>query len=160
MGVWVTADEATTITGVTVTSAQVAAAHPIIEIFTNITTAASGSLKPNDLRMVRYAEAYQARWMPTRPDFGSEVDVDHLSQDGISFTKDGPDSLILAPLAKRCIHRLSWMRGRTLLPLTPHQAFRLRGFLTPETALSGAEEFLDDYHAWTPMRGAQDGGGW
>lgn len=150
---WVTGAEATTITGVTVTDEQVAAAHPIIEIFSDVTTAASGSLKPRDLRMLRYAEAYQARWMPTRVDYGSEVDVDQLSQDGISFVKDGPDALILAPLAKRCIHRLSWMRSRTLLPLTPAQALRLRGFLTPETALSGAEEFLDDYQDWEPMGG-------
>lgn len=160
MNAWVTEVEASEITAVTVTAAQIAAAHPIIEIFTNISTAASANLKPNDLKMIRYAEAYQARWMPTRPDFGSEVDVDRLSQDGISFVKDGPDSMILAPLAKRCIHKLSWMRSRSLLPLTPHQAFRLRGFLSPDTVLSGAEEFLDDYHGWQPMEGAQDGGGW
>lgn len=159
MSTWVTAEEATDITNVSVTSGQVAAAHPIIEIFTNITTAASGSLKPHDLRMIRYAEAYQARWMPTRPDYGSEVDVDNVTQDGVAFTKDGDDAMLLAPLASRCIRRLSWMKSRTMLPLTPHQAFRLRGFLTPETQLTGGEEFLDDYQSWTPMEGAE-GGGW
>lgn len=154
MSNWVTGTEASTITGKTVTDPQVSVAQPIIEIFTNVTTEASASLKPRDLRLLRYATAYQAYWMTTQVDVLSRLDVDNVTQDGVTYAKgDEPDVYVLAPLAKRCVLRLSWMKSRTILPLTPEQAAYLRGVLVPGVNLTGAEEFLDDQQQWKPLHG-------
>jgi hypothetical protein len=149
---WITPTEATDITNVAeVTAEQISAAQVVIEIYGGVTTAASAALKPRDLRLIRYAVAYQAVWMPSQVDLLTRMDVDNVNQDGIEYSKGDPDAHILAPLAKQCLLRLSWRRTRSLLPLTPEQALRLRGFLTPGTTLTGAEEFLDDRQTWSPM---------
>lgn len=150
---WVTGAQATTLTNLTITDAQVAAAAPIIEIYTNVTTAVSGSLKPRDLRLLRLAESYQAYWMPRQVDHASRMDVDQVTQDGVTFAKGDPDTFTLAPLAALCVRRLSWMKSRTIMPLTAEQALILRGIRTPDLRLSGAEEFLDNRQRWKPLRG-------
>jgi hypothetical protein len=159
MATWVTGAEASDITAKTVTDEQVTAAHPIIEIFSNVTSDASAALKPRDVRLLRYAEAYQAAWMPSQVDFTSRMDVDDVDQDGISYSKSDGDAFVLAPLAKRCILRLSWMKSRTVHPLTPEQAARLRGVLTPDLQLAGTEEWLDDRQTWEPLHGEHGGPG-
>lgn len=149
---WVTAAEASDITGQTVTAAQVTVAHPIIELYSNVTTEASATLKPRDLRLLRYAESYQAYWMASQVDVLSRLDVTDVTQDGVAYTKDDPDALVLAPLAKRCLQRLSWMKSRSIQPLTPEQALVLRGYRMPDT-ITGTEEWLDDEQHWEPMDG-------
>lgn len=149
---WVTAAEASDITGQTVTEAQVNAAHPIIELYTNVTTETSAALKPRDLRLLKYAEAYQAYWMASQVDVLSRMDADHVTQDGLTFQKGDEDALVLAPLAKKCIVRLSWNKSRSIQPLTPEQALVLRGYRMPGTVL-GTEEWLDDEQHWEPLGG-------
>ncbi len=149
---WITPTEASDITGVAeVTAEQISAASAVVEIFSNVTTDAIAALKPGDLRHIRKAVAYQAVWQAAQVDLLTRMDVDNLNQDGIEYSKADPDAHILAPLAKQCLIRLSWRRSRSLLPLTPEQALRLRGFLTPGTTLTGAEEFLDDRLTWERM---------
>ncbi len=59
---------------------------------------------------------------------------------------------ILGPLAKAAIMRLSWMRTRTIDPLTPAQALALRDKVTAETyGLNDDDEVNDDLGAWRPM---------
>lgn len=151
---WVTGAQASALTNLTITDGQVASAAPIIEIYTNVTPAVSGSLKPRDLRLLRLAESYQAYWMPKQVDFASRMDVDQVTQDGVTFAKgDDADTFTLAPLAKKCVMRLSWMKSRTIMPLTAEQALILRGVRTPNMSLSGAEEWLDDRQSWEPLQG-------
>lgn len=150
---WVTGAEASAITNQTVSSNDVDAAHPVIELYSNITTEASATLKPSDLRLLRYAESWQAYWQATQIDVLSRMDADNISQDGVAYSKGNEDALILAPLARRCLLQLSWRRSRTILPLTPEQALRLRGFRSPDTDLTGAEEWLDDRQSWAPLHG-------
>lgn len=146
---WITPSEAADITGVAeVTVEQISAASSIIEIFSNVTTDAIAALKPGDLRHIKKAVAYQAVWMPSQIDLLTRMDVDNLNQDGIEYSKGNEDAHILAPLARMCLIRLSWRRSRSLLPLTPEQALRLRGFLAPGTTLTGSEEWLDDRQTW------------
>lgn len=149
---WITPTEATDITNAAeVTAEQISAANFVIDIFAGVVVAAAASLKPRDLRMLKGATAYQAVWQRDQIDFLDRMDVDNLNQDGIEYSKGNPDAHILAPLARMCLGQLSWRRSRSLLPLTPGQALRLRGFLAPGTQLTGAEEFLDDRETWTPM---------
>lgn len=156
---WTTATEASDWTGATVTDEQLAIAHPIIEIYSNVTLDVAPTLKPRDLRLLRYAEAYQAAWMPAQVDYNTRVDVDQVSQDGIQYSKpkDNPDAFELAPLAKKCLSRLSWRKGRTVQPLTPEQAMYLRGILNPGMQYTGNEEWLDVQQHWEQMPGGVEG---
>src|SRR4051794_25036122 len=102
MTTWTTASDASDWTGTTVTPEQLAVAHPIIEIYSNVTVDAAPALKPRDVRLLKYAEAYQAAWMAAQVDYTSRTDVDQVSQDGVQYSKpkDNPDAFTLAPLAK------------------------------------------------------------
>jgi hypothetical protein len=127
------------------------AAYPIVELFAGVSVDAADSLKPRDVRLLAYAEAYQAAWMQSQSDVTGRMDVTQVVQDGVQYSKDDPDAHVLAPLAKRCINRLSWRKSRTLQPLTSDQALFIRGRVTPGT-LAGTEEWYDDHQVWEPLR--------
>jgi hypothetical protein len=119
---WLTGAEATTVTGKTVSDSDVAVAMPIIEIFSGVTTAVASRLKAKDLRMLRYATAYQAVWMKPNPGVLTGMDVQSASQDAVSFTRfteGNDDAFLLAPLASRCLQRLSWRKTKTVDSLSP-----------------------------------------
>ncbi len=151
MSTWTTPDQASTWTRTALDQRALDAANPIVELFAGVTIDAADSLKPRDLRLLAYAEAYQAAWMSSQTDVTGRMDVTQVVQDGVQYSKDDPDAHVLAPLAKRCITRLSWRKSRTLQPLTPDQALALRGRVTPGT-LTGTEEWYDDHQVWEPLR--------
>lgn len=113
---WATAGDVTTYTGVTVTAAQVAQAQAVVQIFADTTTDASdaGNISEKNLRLLKQATAYQAAWISQHPDAFTNMDVTNVSQDQVSASFLHANALILAPLAKRCIDRLSWKRMRPL----------------------------------------------
>jgi len=107
---WATAADVKTITGVTVTADDVTRAQFIVELFAGTTTATSdnGLLSTWNLRMLKWAVAFQAAWMKSKPDIYTNVDMDGVSQDGVSGTYGNENANLLAPLALRCLRRLSW----------------------------------------------------
>lgn len=113
---WATTGDVTTYTGVTVTAAQVAQAQAVVQIFADTTTDASdaGNISEKNLRLLKQATAYQAAWISQHPDAFTNMDVTNVSQDQVSASFLHANALILAPLAKRCIDRLSWKRMRPL----------------------------------------------
>lgn len=113
---WATTGDVLLYTGVTVTGAQVAQAQAVVEIFADTTTAASdaGNISEKNLRLLKQATAYQAAWISQHPDAFTNMDVTSISQDQVSATFLHANALILAPLAKRCIDRLSWRRIRPI----------------------------------------------
>jgi hypothetical protein len=113
---WATTGDVATYTGLTVTAAQVAQAQAVVEIFADTTTAASdaGNISEKNLRLLKQAVAYQAGWISQHPDAFTNMDVTSVSQDQVSATFRHDNAGILAPLAKRCIDRLSWKRIRPL----------------------------------------------
>lgn len=151
MTAWVTAEQATNICNREVTPEQVDAAMAVIEIFVGVTPDALGSLKPRDVRLLQKGTAYQAVWMPAQADLLIRMDVDKVNQDGSEFVKGNAEAHVLAPLAKIAIGKLSWMKSRTLIPLTPVQAARLRGVHLPGSGVVGTEEWLDNEQTWEPM---------
>lgn len=151
MSTWTTPERASAVTRTAVDQEDLDAAYPIIELFSGATVDAQAMLKPRDVRLLAYAEAYQAAWMQSQTDVTGRMDVTQVVQDGIQYSKDDPDAHVLAPLAKRCLTRLSWRKSRTLQPLTPDQALALRGHITPGT-LAGTEEWYDDRQVWEPLR--------
>lgn len=103
-------------TGMTVTDQQLSQAQAAIEVFSDTTTDASdaGNISAKNLRLLRLAVCYQAAWITQHPDAFTNVDLTNFNQDQVSGTLAHANALLLAPLAKRCIDRLSWKRIRPL----------------------------------------------
>jgi hypothetical protein len=51
---------------------------------------------------------WEAVWLPGHPDVLETMDVQGVSQDGLSAQYATESAHLLAPLAARCIRRLSW----------------------------------------------------
>jgi hypothetical protein len=107
---WATVDDVKNLTRIVVTADDIEPAQAIIELFAGTTTEASdrGLLSSLNLRMLRWAVAYQAAWMSQHPDVFTNVDVTQVSQDGVSATLGHENANLVAPLAQRCLRRLSW----------------------------------------------------
>lgn len=110
MSTWATTQDVATYTGKTVTDAQVQQAQAVVEIFAGTTVAASdaGNISSKNLRLLRLAVAYQAAWIPEHPDAFTGMDTASVSQDQVTATWLHANAQVLAPLAKRCMDRLSW----------------------------------------------------
>ena len=108
-------------TGKTVTDTQVAQASAALELhigrtyYETVSNPDGGSLKVGrrDREWLRRACAYQAAWMLAQPDMYQRLDMDALASTGRPITlKDR--ALVLAPLARRALQRVSWLRSRSL----------------------------------------------
>lgn len=113
---WATTNEVLTYTGITVTQAEVDQAQFMIEMFADTTEDASdaGLISSKNLRFLKMAVAYQAAWITEHPDVFTHVDVSTMLQDGLQFTRGHENAMLLAPMARRAINRLSWMRNKNL----------------------------------------------
>jgi hypothetical protein len=122
-GTWCTTDDVANLTGVGVTDPQLLRAQGVIETFEDIDPAAhplpappDDHLSLRDRERLRKATAYQAGWMFEQIEIEKRTDVQNLSQDGQSWVYANPDAVVLAPLAKRNLDRLSWNADG---PVTP-----------------------------------------
>lgn len=113
---WASIQDVATYTGVTVTDPQIVQAQSIIELFADTTEDASdnGLIAGKNLRLLKMAVAYQAAWMLSSPDLFTHQDAQSVQQDSVSYTAPHANASLLAPLAKRCVDRLSWKRIRGL----------------------------------------------
>ncbi len=113
---WATTSDVAAYTGLSVTAAQVDQAQGVVEIFADVTEDASddGLISQKNLRLLKQAVAYQAAWITAHPDAFTNIDLSSFNQDQVSANLRHDNALILAPLAKRCIDRLSWRRNRGL----------------------------------------------
>lgn len=113
---WAAPGDVALFTGITPTTAEVAQAQGVIELLADVTEDASdaGNISPKNLRLLKQAVSYQAAWINQHPDAFTGMDTTKVSQDGVSADWAHANAQILAPLAKRCIDRLSWKRIRSL----------------------------------------------
>ena len=141
---WATISDVNTYTGVTVTDATITKAQALIELFADTTEAASdaGLIAPRNLRLLRMAVSYQAAWMGEHPDVFTSTDVDSYSQDGASAKQSHANAHLLAPLAKRCVDRLTWRTA----PLRAH-----RPYLAADDTGSRDSAVRDDMLPWVPL---------
>lgn len=114
MANWATAAEVLALTGQTVTDAQITAANGLIDTFANVTDLARDNLSARDLRLLSKATGYQAVWMAAQVDVLTRVDVKRIQQDAMDVVPGNDDAMFLAPLAKRCLDRLSWRKSRSV----------------------------------------------
>lgn len=143
---WCTVAEVTTVTGKTVTATDRNIAAFAIELTTGLIESVERvDITRRDLYWLRQAVAFQAAWLADTPDYLERNDVTAASADGQSATLK-PDALILAPLARRAIKRLSWRGTRSVRPVRVDERGRIR--LTPDYVPLEAH---DDLHTWRPL---------
>lgn len=114
MATWATTADVLEYTGTTVTDAQITQAQGVIDIISGVTPDGDDVISTRDQRLLKQALAYQTVWMVNQIDVFTRTDVDSLTQDGLQIAPGNDDALILAPLAKRCLDRLSWRKARSL----------------------------------------------
>lgn len=113
-GTWCTVEQVENLTAVTVSDAQLLRAQGVIETFVDVDPAEPGDhLSTRDRNRLVSATAYQAGWMFEQIQLETRTDVENLNQDGQSWKYAHPDAVVLAPLAKRNIDRLSWNTSGT-----------------------------------------------
>jgi hypothetical protein len=149
---WATIGYTASITGAEVTDGQLAQAQAVIDLYSNVTPAASGdqTLTARDRRLLAAAHAYQTVWMAAQVDVHTRTEVASLDQDGVRVVPGHEDALYLAPLARRALGRLSWMRSRSV-------AVRRPGDADPGASGSarGDTRTADrDGETWTPLLSA------
>lgn len=113
---WAIPADVAALTGITATDAQVSQAQGVVELLADVTEDATiaGNISTKNHRLLKQAVAYQAAWITQHPDAFTNMDVTAVSQDQVSATMAHANAVILSPLAKRCIDRLSWRRIRPL----------------------------------------------
>lgn len=142
---WATADDVYTVTGREASTENLALAQTMMEIFSGTTEYASDAelIASKNLRLLRNAVAFQAVWLDSHPDVIDAMDVAGVSQDGLNATYAYANAHLVAPLAQRCLERLSWRReiraGRA-------RAARLRADRGNRDSAVRDDEF-----AWTPL---------
>lgn len=114
MSNWATAAEVLAYTGATVTDDQIGVSQGLIDIYANVTIDEQDVLGDRDLRLLKQALSYQTAWQVNQIDVMTRTDVTAVDQDGLKFTPANAEALLLAPLAKRCLDRLSWRKPRSL----------------------------------------------
>lgn len=114
---WATEAEVLSVTGVVVTTAQLAQADSVITIFANRTTDAV--LSDRDLYWLKQATCWQAAWQKDQAGYATRHAVTEVTQDGMQLVYSGGDvpnlaSITLSPLAQRALKNTSWKGSRTL----------------------------------------------
>jgi hypothetical protein len=115
MGDWANAADVTTLTGRTATEADVAMAEATLATLHGLIPGVVRTITNRDRYWLKLATAYQAAWAVANPDLFERLDVTSASQDGQSANFK-PDALVVAPLARRALKRLSWRGTRTIGP--------------------------------------------
>lgn len=115
---WAQPSDVANYTGVIVDDSQVLQAQASVEIFCGRTfLVPQNTMRARDLYWLKLAVSYQAAWMPQQPDLFGRSDLSNISQDGMTITFDPATdgkARVCAPLARRAIKRLTWMRSRSL----------------------------------------------
>ncbi|MFM9635972.1 hypothetical protein [Streptomyces turgidiscabies] len=146
---WATPQDVIDKTGLTVTNQQLTQAQAVTELFADATEDASdaGNISPKNLRLLKLAVSYQAAWITQHPDAFTNIDLTNFNQDQVSGTLAHANALILAPLAKRAIDRLSWKRIR------PLRIGASGGAGIPRTMNTTSAVMDDNDPRWRPLGG-------
>lgn len=116
-GAWCTVQDVVDLTAVEVDEPQLLRAQGVIETFQDVDPGDPGDhLSVRDRERLRKATAYQAGWMFEKIEVEQRTDVTQLSQAGVTFVYAHPDAVVLAPLAKRNLDRLSWNASGPVSP--------------------------------------------
>jgi len=142
---WTDEDTLTSL-GLQATDASVLIAQTIIEIFAGLveTDQDADLISSRNFRLLSLATSFQAVWLDAHPEVLTNMDVDNFSQDGMSASWSHANAHLLAPLAKRCIDRLTWK-------LHPLRVRPSRAHTVPSDQGSRDSAVRDDQYIWTPL---------
>jgi hypothetical protein len=126
LSAWCTAADVVAYTGATVTDAVIGQASSMIDLhigrtyYELVSNPDGGQLKVGrrDRQWLTQACAYQAAWMAGQPDIYQRLDLTQVALDHRSLSMRDP-ALTLAPLARKALKRVSWLRSRSLHVRTP-----------------------------------------
>jgi len=108
--------EVETLTGVAVSTGDLAVSRTVVEVHAGRNQDVWPYLKASDQRSLKLAVAFQAAWFTSHPEALGSMDVASISQLDQSITPRDAEALTLAPLARRMLKRLSW-RGIRAVPI-------------------------------------------
>ena len=114
---WAQTTDVSDITGVTVTSGELALAEADICTYANRSPDASAGMAARDLYWLKVATCYQAAWRDSQVQVSGRQSARAISQGGaggqsVSYTAGW--EVVLAPMAARALRNLSWKADRTL----------------------------------------------
>jgi len=133
---WATAADVTSLTGTTVTDTQLGMANAAVELHAGRLYSAAATTGSKDVEWMRRACAYQAVWMLAQPDIFTRLELEAVAASGrpVPIT---PTALTVAPLARRALGRVSWLKSRSLHVRSPFQDAMALG-------LTGIRDYDDD----------------
>ncbi|MCU1617788.1 MAG: hypothetical protein JWO98_5328 [Frankiales bacterium] len=112
---WATLTDIENLLGVTVDAKARMVAVNAIELTTGAIEAVPRPLMyDRDRYWLKLAVCYQAAWIASQPDYLERNAVTAVSQDGQSATGANAEWLILAPLARKALKRVSWRGPRKM----------------------------------------------
>lgn len=115
MAEWATIADVQALTGRTVDEQARALAATSIALVTGLIEGVDRTrLSDRDRYFLKTAVCFQAAWIAAQPDYLERNAVASASQDGQSATMGNPDWLVLSPLARKALKRLSWRGTRTV----------------------------------------------
>jgi hypothetical protein len=142
---WATVADVLSLAGATVTDTQLTQANGVLELHAGrLYIDAIARTGTRDAEWLRRACAYQAAWMLAQPDMYQRLDITSTGNGAGSVAlKD--HAFTLAPLAKRALARVSWLRSRSLHVRSAFEDGL--GPLSPDPLA----EVNDGYEAWEPI---------
>jgi hypothetical protein len=87
--------------------------RPASELLISLDDNATFVLTTRDQYWLQKATAFQAAWVEANPDFWSAYDINNANQSGQSGTFN-VDGLLVAPMARRALRYVTWMKVRSV----------------------------------------------
>lgn len=112
MATWATLDDVYAATRREVSEENLAIAQSIIEDLAGTEAEFEDSgISSRNQRYLRKAVCWQAVWLESHPDALDAMDVTGVSGDGVNAQHATDTAAFMAPLARRCLNRVSWKNG-------------------------------------------------
>lgn len=109
MATWATRDDVFDLTRKEVSDSDLAIAQSIIQLEAGTRSEfVDSDISTANQALLTEAVCWQAAWVQAHPDVLETMDVEGVSQDGLSAKYASQSAHFLAPLAARCLRRLSW----------------------------------------------------
>lgn len=142
---WATVADVLEYTNVTVTDAQLTLAGTIVDMAcARAYEIDADRVGDRDLYWLKLAVCYQSAWVIAQPDLFQRMDLTVLGHSS-TLTQFGPNAMILGPLAKFALKRVSWLKSRSLHVRSPFQDYQGAIGVDP---LSSA---VDGMYPWQPL---------
>lgn len=141
---WATIEDVAAATGVEVPSEVLTQAQAAIDIHARRTYDDAAKTGSRDKYWLKLAVSYQAAWIIAQPDLFQRMNITSLGQNR-SITQFGVDAMTIAPLARKALKCVSWLKSRSLHVQTSYTDGL--GVLGTDPLSSGS----DDLFPWTPV---------